>query len=60
MSLDHLVPGISKYPDLEARLRTRLAEKQGGGKCCNRNPVIADFRSALQRRIERDKSTPPQ
>ena len=59
MSLDHLVPGISKYPDLEARLRTRLSEKQGGGSCCNRNPVIADFRSALQRRIERDKSSPP-
>lgn len=58
MNASQLVPGISKYPELEAQLNQRIAmQGVGGSKCsaCTRSKLAREFGRKLRDRVERDK-----
>ena len=55
MTPSQLVPGIEKYPELEARLAARLPRAGSGCDNCGTGKLAEDFRLMLRARLERDK-----
>ncbi len=55
MTPNQLVPGISKYPDLEASMAARMPRQTAGCGGCGTSKLAADYRQRLQARLERDK-----
>lgn len=56
-SLDHIIAGISKYPDLENRLRAELTyAKPSNGGCsqCAKNRVIRKFQVLVDTRRKKE------
>jgi hypothetical protein len=57
---DHMISGISNYPDLEKRLAAELAySKPSGSGCgqCQKQTIIRKFKSLVD--LRRKKEPPP-
>lgn len=57
MTAQQLVPGISRFPELENQLNQRIDMVSGGSKCsgCASAKLAREYRRKLQDRVERDK-----
>lgn len=56
MTPAQLVPGIGRYPDLEASMAARLPRVTNGcSGTCGTGKLAADYRERLRARLERDK-----
>lgn len=58
MNARHVVPGIDKYPELEAQLNQRIS-RMGNNTCssCARSRLYREFSKKLRDLVERDKLT---
>lgn len=54
MTPKQLVPGIEKYPDLEASMAARMPSGHGCSKC-GTGQLAAAYLARLKARLERDK-----
>jgi hypothetical protein len=56
---DHLIPGLSSYPDLVNRLSAELRYSKtanGGGGCgnCKRNQIYRKYQTLLEQRRKKE------
>ena len=55
MSRNSILPGIERYPELEKKLKAKLAVARSRNcRKCDRNKIIARFRLLLEQRLKRD------
>jgi hypothetical protein len=55
MTPKQLVPGIEKYPDLEASMAARIPTANSGCSKCGTGQLAASYLARLKARLERDK-----
>jgi hypothetical protein len=54
---DHLIAGISQYPDLEKRLEAELSfSKPSNGACnqCQKNRIVRKFQAIVETRRKKE------
>jgi hypothetical protein len=51
------VPGLSKFPDLEAQFSEKMAalRRKPGCKACEQRKLINRYRALVEKRLKRDK-----